>query len=163
MLTRFLALMIAFCALLLLVMVGNTAASNQPTPTPVGTTVAALTEEATESVTPEATESAFVGDPVRGEDIFRHGLDGAPPCITCHSPVVAGRGTMYSIGPGLKGISERGATRIEGFTAPAYIEDSIRHPAHYLVPGYSPIMPTIFGEQYSDQDITDLAAFLMTL
>ncbi len=159
MLTRFLALMITFCALMLLVVVGNTAASNQTTPTPAGTTVAALTEEPTA----EATEAALVGDPVRGDDIFRHGLDGAPPCITCHSPVVAGRGTMFAIGPGLKGISERGATRVEGFTAPEYIEDSIRHPAHYVVSGYNPIMPTIFGEQYSDQDVADLAAFLMTL
>lgn len=168
--TRFLALMIAFCAVTLLIFAGNTTASphlTHLTPTFAATTVVALTEEATPEataeITPVATASALVGDPVRGEDIFRHGLNGAPPCVTCHNPLVAGRGTTFAIGPGLKDISERGATRVEGLTAPEYIEDSIRHPANFVVAGYSPIMPTVFGEQYSDQDIADLLAFLMTI
>jgi mono/diheme cytochrome c family protein len=163
--TRFLALMLAFCAVSLLTIVGNAPAKAVPTPTAAATTVAALTDEATaevtESVTAEATEPVLVGDPVRGEDIFRHGLNGVPPCVSCHNPTVAGRGGSFSIGPGLKGIGERGAMRVEGMTAPEYIEDSIRHPTNYIVGGYNPIMPPIFGEQYSDQTIADLVAFLM--
>lgn len=108
------------------------------------------------------TVAGNVGDPVRGEDIFRHGLDGAPPCITCHSPITAGRGT-FSIGPGLMGVGERAATRVEGETAPQYIEHSIRHPADFLVQGYNPVMPGVFGEQYSDKDIADLVAYLLSL
>lgn len=173
--TRFLALMIAFCAVVLLIFASNSRATLLPSPTIAAMTVVALTEdvtaeatvsvtaEATVSVTAEATESLLVGDPVRGEDIFRHGLDGAPPCITCHNPTVTGRGAFFSIGPGLKGIHERAATRVEGLTAPEYIEDSIRHPANYLVAGFNPVMPSIFGEQYGDQDIADLVAFLMTV
>ncbi len=122
------------------------------------------TEAATEEMTPDATDAtlALVGDPVRGEDIFRHGLYDAPPCVSCHNPTASGR-TGFSIGPGLKGVGERAATRIEGMTAPEYLEDSIRHPAHFLVPGYQPIMYSQFGEKYSDQDIADLIAFLLTL
>jgi cytochrome c2 len=103
-----------------------------------------------------------VGDPVRGEDIFRHGFNEAPPCITCHSPVTAGRGT-FSIGPGLMGIRERAATRVEGETAAQYIEHSIRHPADFLVQGYNPVMAGVFGVKYKDQDIADLGAYLLSL
>ena len=166
MLTRLLGLTALLCvSVVALIFAQSTLATPLPTGTETATPVSTdePTAEVTESATAEVTPAVLVGDPVRGEDIFRHGLYGAPPCLTCHSPVIAGRGGAFSIGPGLKDVSERGATRIEGFTAPQYIEDSIRHPAHYVVIGFSPIMPTIFGEQYSDQDIADLVAFLMTL
>lgn len=138
-------------------------------PTAVPTTVP--TEAPTDVVAPTtvpaieltaAAHAALAGDAAHGEDIFRNGLDGAPPCITCHSPTTAGRGT-FSIGPGLMGIHERAASRVEGETAVQYIEHSIRHPADFLVPGFNPVMPGIFGEHYSDQDIADLVAFLMSL
>jgi cytochrome c2 len=106
--------------------------------------------------------ASMTGDKVRGEDIFRHGFNEAPPCITCHSPVTAGKGT-FSIGPGLLGISERAATRVEGETAEQYIAHSIRKPTDFLVPGFNPVMPGIFGETYTDQDIADIVAYLMSL
>jgi mono/diheme cytochrome c family protein len=164
--TRLLALMTLCCLAALLVIAGNMSATPSPSPTAAPTEIGSTEEatvEATAEATAEMTEAVLVGDPVRGEDIFRHGLDGAPPCVSCHNPTVALRGGFFSVGPGLKGVAERGATRIEGLTAPEYIEDSIRHPAHYVVAGFSPVMPTIFGEQYSDQDIADLVAFLMSL
>lgn len=168
--TKFLALLIVVCVMTMMFVAGNAGVAQNSHAAGTPTRVVMLTEEATpeataeatEAATPEATEIALVGDAMRGEDIFRRGLDGAPPCITCHNPTAAGR-SGFSIGPGLKGINERGAARIEGVTAPEYIEDSIRHPVHFLVPGFNPVMPTIFGEQYGDQAIADLVAFLMSL
>jgi mono/diheme cytochrome c family protein len=164
--TKFLALLIIVGVMTMMFAAGDTGAGRVTPSTAAPTRAVALTEqataEATEAATSEATENALVGDPARGEELFRHGLNGVPPCITCHNPTAVGR-TGFSLGPGLKGIGERGATRVEGLTAPAYIEDSIRHPANFLVPGFNPIMPVVFGEEYGDQDIADLVAFLMTL
>ena len=151
---------------LLLVPVIVAATDHAPTPTAPPATVEA-TPEATAEITPEATAEAtaavaLVGDVARGDALFHHGRDGAPACSNCHSTTTSGKGGPLAIGPGLLGISERAATRVEGESAAEYVEDSIRHPGNYVVEGFSNIMYKDFARDYSDQDIADLVAYVLT-
>jgi len=127
------------------------------------TLIEAATAESTESPTVESTGSSagLVGDPARGQFIFEHGMNGAPACTNCHSR--ASKTPPYALAPSLSGIALRAATRVAGMTAPQYIEDSIRHPADYVVSGFHAIMYSKFAQDYSDQDIADLIAYVMTL
>lgn len=120
------------------------------------------TAESTPESTLDAAAVVLVGDAARGDMIFHQGLPPAPACINCHNPNVTGK-NGFALGPGLKEISTNAATRIEGLTAEAYIEQSIRHPGAYIVGGFRDIMYPNFDTDYSDQDIADLVAYLMTL
>jgi mono/diheme cytochrome c family protein len=181
--TKFSAIFLLLCLIAMPVFAVRGAQTSTPTPTPavfdwvytelpaeatLEATAPAATVEftaeatASEEATAEATAAAaLVGDPARGKDIFEHGLDDAPPCANCH--VTTGKTAQYALAPSLAGISQRAATRVAGQTALDYIETSIRHPRDFVVPGFNPIMPSVFGQKYSDQDIADLAAYLMTL
>ncbi|MBZ0300940.1 MAG: cytochrome c [Anaerolineae bacterium] len=110
---------------------------------------------------PEPTESTRVGDPARGAEIFTHNQNEAPPCTTCHQVVKGGYG--FSLGPNLENIADRAGSRIEGFSAEQYLEDSILQPAHYVVSGFHVSMYTEYAERLSAQDVADLVAYLMTL
>jgi mono/diheme cytochrome c family protein len=129
---------------------------------------AEATLEATAETTPEASgdtrfpSQLLMGDAVHGQDIFEHGLNGAPACINCHSITAAGK-VGFALGPGLRGIPEIAATRIADFSAALYLEDSIRFPNDYITPGFRGIMYADFAKNYSDQEIADLVAYLMTL
>lgn len=105
--------------------------------------------------------SATAGNPVRGEEIFRTGLNDAPPCVACHQ--VSEEGFGMSLGPKLTGISARARERVAGFSAEAYIEDSILYPQHHVVPGFHISMYPDYAQHFSEQDVSDLVAFLMTL
>lgn len=137
-----------------------TATSVAPTPEP--------TVEATAETTPEASGAArfpsqlLMGDATHGQDIFEHGLNGAPACINCHSVNAAGK-VGFAIGPGLRGIPEIATTRIADFSAALYLEDSIRYPNDFITPGFRGIMYADFAKNYTDQEIADLVAYLMTL
>ena len=162
---RLLALIIL--AGLLLVPVIVAATDHAPTPTPIPEATVEATPEATAEITPEATAEAtaavaLVGDAARGDELFHHGLNGAPACSNCHSTTTSGKGGPLAIGPGLLGISERAATRVEGMSAAEYVEDSIRHPSDYVVAGFSNVMYKDFARDYSDQDIADLVAYVLT-
>ena len=109
----------------------------------------------------EAAPSLVVGDAANGEKIFRTGVADAPPCIGCHRVSEGGFG--LSLAPKLIGIAARAGDRIEGFTAEAYIQDSILHPQHFVVPGYHVSMYPDYAQHLSEQDVADLVAYLMTL
>lgn len=166
--TKASAILIAIFLLTLPVLAGNVrptvtpAAPTVARATPARTTVAAIPADVTEAATAESTEAALVGDPVRGQDIFEHGLNGAPACANCHNRANSGK-VGFAVGPGLKEIGERAATRVEGLSAPAYIEQSIRTPSAFVVPGFQNFMYGKFAEDYTDQDIADLVAYLLTL
>lgn len=99
------------------------------------------------------------GDAARGEDIFIHGVNGSPPCVTCHARTPG----AFTIGPVLQGVGERAGTRIAGTSAEDYLRQSILDPAAYLVPGFRNIMYNRFAEVFDDQDVADLIAYLLTL
>lgn len=101
------------------------------------------------------------GDPLRGEALFRAGVNDAPPCSACH--LVVEGGTGFSLAPNLAGIATRAGGRIPSLTAEQYIEDSILHPQNYVVPGYHVSMYTEYATHLTPQDIADLVAYLMTL
>ena len=68
-------------------------------------------------------------------------------------------------GPGFEGLADRAATRVPGLSAEEYIRQSIVDPEAYIVEGNWPeneVMPTSYAEAYSEQDINDLVAFLMS-
>ena len=100
---------------------------------------------------PEPTQ-APAGDAGNGQSLFT-----ANGCSGCHST-----GTDKVIGPGLAGVLQRAATRVEGMSAEAYIEQSIRDPGAFVVTDFSNVMPTTFGS-LPDSDIQDLIAYLSTL
>jgi mono/diheme cytochrome c family protein len=105
----------------------------------------------------ETPPAALVGDPVHGEDIFRHGINAAPPCITCHALAPGG----FSLGPVMQGFGERAGSSREGLTAEAYAHESIVDPTVFIVSGFRNIMYPGYGTDLTEQEIADLIAFLM--
>lgn len=103
----------------------------------------------------------MLGNPERGAQIFKSGLDAAPPCSTCHKTVKGSFG--FSVGPNLAGIHERAATRVTDLTAEEYLRESILNPHSFVVAGYRDSMYPNFSLHFNDQDIADLVAYLMTL
>jgi NitT/TauT family transport system substrate-binding protein len=78
-------------------------------------------------------------------------------CVACH----AVDSDAVLVGPSLKGVGERAATRVEGLSAEDYLHQSIAEPGAYVVEGFQPIMPEF--DTLSAGDLNDLVAYLMTL
>lgn len=123
---------------------------------PVAVLVAEVTPEATVESAPE-----IVGDAARGETLFTSGVNGAPPCTSCHT-VSAGR-SGFQLGPSLRDIGTNAALRAEGMTAEAYLRQSILEPGAFVVPGFRDMMYPHFADHLSEQDLADLIAYLLTL
>ncbi len=120
--------------------------------TPESTIQVEPTEQATEEAAPtaEATEAAApAGDPAAGEQLFE------ASCGACH-------GAEDGAGPALTGMGERAATRVDGMTAEEYLHESIVDPSAYVVDGFADIMPKGFADQFSDQELSDLVAYILT-
>ncbi len=90
----------------------------------------------------------------RGQSVFRSN------CSRCHGT----SGETVVVGPSLAGIATRGGSRIEGMDAPSYIRNSILSPNAYVVEGFQEgIMPGVFKDQLSSQDLDSVVAYLLTL
>lgn len=100
------------------------------------------------------------GDPAEGERLFKGEVNGQFPCYSCHSLEPGQTG----VGPSLGGIAVTAAARVDGYSAEKYIHESIVLPNAHVVEGFqSPsVMPAIFAEQMTKQQLADLIAFLMT-
>ncbi len=98
------------------------------------------------------------GNPDKGKVLFQQ-----KSCGTCHT-LASVPGASGTIGPDLDGIASRAATREPGKTAEQYIDESIREPAAFVVPGYP--APSQGGMllpvPVTDDERRDLVAFLMT-
>lgn len=111
-------------------------------------------------IQPSPEQAHLVGDPVRGEKLFRVGVDDAPPCSTCHQ---VGESTMgMSLAPNLAGIATRAHKRDATLTPEEYITQSILDPEKYKVSGFRVSMYTEYAGHLSQQDIADIVAFLMS-
>jgi mono/diheme cytochrome c family protein len=131
------------------------------------TTAAAATDTPVPTATPEPNSSPEptatpVPDPARGQLLYELGPEGVyePFCANCH--MLTDRDFL---GPGFEGIADRAATRVPGLSAEEYIRQSIVDPEAHIAEGDWPedeVMPTTYAEAYSEQDINDLVAFLMT-
>jgi len=133
---------------------GEATATAEPTAAPTqaeAPTVEPTTEAATTEPTQEAapTEAAApVGDAAAGEKLFT-------ACAGCH-------GETDGAGPARVGMGERAATRVAGMSAEEYLHQSIVDPGAFVVDGFNNIMHSTFGENMSEQEISDLIAYLLT-
>ncbi|MCY3831934.1 MAG: c-type cytochrome [Chloroflexi bacterium] len=135
-----------------------------PTPEPTGTNTLAP------SPSPEPTSAPLmspidrlvaVRDAANGASLFETFQEAANyACSNCHLPT----SEKTNIGPGLLNIKDRAANRVAGMTAAEYIYQSIVDSQSYTVEGFDPeLMPQNWAEIYSDLEIFDIVAYLMTL
>ena len=98
------------------------------------------------------------GDPARGKEVFL----GTGICFTCH---IIEDVSAIAIGPELTHIGTDAATRKPGMSAAEYIDESIRTPEVFIAEGVERALPglmtTAITAGLSDDDITDLVAFLL--
>lgn len=120
----------------------------------------------TADVTSISTQSPRVqgvpeGDPANGQDLFNTFQPAASfACSTCHRADSEDR----LIGPGLLNIGLRAETRVEGQNAIEYIYTSIVEPGAYVVDTFPDgLMPLNWAEIYSEREIYDIIAYLITL
>ena len=107
-------------------------------------------------------------DPEEGRRLYmQQTIDGAPGCITCHSPdPEVGR-----IGPSHDDIISRTRETLASpeYTGSAkdvegYLRESILEPDAFIRAGYpSGTMPQDYDEILSDQQVADLIAYIKTL
>jgi mono/diheme cytochrome c family protein len=98
------------------------------------------------------------GDPAAGETVYNEVA--SPTCSSCHSlePGVA------LVGPSLANIGAEAGERVSGQSAEAYLRESVVDPNAYIVEGFSAnIMPANYGTQLTEQQVTDLVAYMLTL
>lgn len=110
------------------------------------------------TITTDELQVAFdqlpAGDATRGEQIFL-----SQPCHTCHVQLAVG--PMLPGDPPLATIAE---TRRSGYSAELYLYESIVEPNAYIVSGFKKdIMPSEFDGNLTDQELSDLVAYLMTM
>ena len=99
-------------------------------------------------------------DPANGKQLFNTFQPAAGiACATCHRVDSEER----LVGPGLLDVGKRAQTRIRGLTAVEYLQQSIVSPSAYVVEGYADLMPKNWGQVFSDKQIDDLIAYLLTL
>lgn len=104
---------------------------------------------------------ASAGDASAGQELFSQPIIGSQAgCVTCHSlePGKAGAG------PSLAKIGTAASSRVSGQSAEEYLRNSIVTPNDHIAEGFgSNIMPATYGNQMSEQEISDLVAYLLTL
>lgn len=87
----------------------------------------------------------------RGQRVFEQ------HCGACHS--LSPDTTL--VGPSLAGIAQRGATRIDGLDARAYLYTSIMRPSDFLVAGFDNLMPSTLAKTLSGEEIDAIVAYLL--
>lgn len=118
-----------------------------PTDAPPSATPDPAASPAPTSDAPASSLDLAAADVDRGLAVFTE------QCNTCHGP-------GQNVGPSLRGMGERAATRIEGMSAADYLHESIVNPSAYLVEGYEDVMPG-YGDRLSEQQIADVVKFLL--
>lgn len=134
------------------------------TPTPIVQT--ADTGAGSGDATAEIEAALAAGDVAHGDELF-HTMrpEVGFACATCHNVDNPNR----LIGPSLMNIAEIAAARIEGQGPVEYIHDSIVHPNDFIVPpdegGAYPesLMPQTYGDLWTEQELNDIIAYLLTL
>ncbi len=130
-----------------------------PSSTPSYTPTATASLDPAFTPVPSLPSVGLTGDPANGQIIFNDTTRGFQSCKTCHRRDTDTR----LVGPGLFGIRVRAATRVEGLSAEEYVRQSITDPAAFVVPGFPNIMPRLFARTLSDQELADIAAYVLSL
>jgi len=104
-----------------------------------------------------AQETGASADPVaRGQKLAQ-----TYGCVACHSA----DGSQLP-GPTWKGVFGHEVTLTDGSTVTAdeaYLRESILNPGAKIVKGFPNIMPATFGQQLSDEQVTDLIEYIKSL
>jgi cytochrome c2 len=109
---------------------------------------------------PSGSAAAQTGDPERGRALFNTLHPAASvTCSTCHRTDSEER----LVGPGLLNVAARAQNRLSDGPAARYLYDSITNPSAYVVNGYPDIMPKNWGTIFSEQELADIIAYLLTL
>jgi cytochrome c553 len=93
-----------------------------------------------------------------GRELYETGGASKIPCATCHTL----DGTPL-VGPSFQGLAERAGSRILGMSAEEYIHQSILNPGAYIVQGYQNSMNNTYAQFFSEEDIDNLTAFLLSV
>lgn len=139
----------------------GTETTSQVTPLPEEADQTADSEDApaAAAASDEIVQRVELADPSRGETLYNQMTDTGFACSNCHL-LTDGR----LVGPGLLGIAQQAAYRVEGQVAERYLYNSILHPNDYIVADYPPdVMPRTYEEIFSEGETLDLVAYLMTL
>lgn len=137
-----------------------------PTPTLEPTVIP--TEEPTPTIEPTTEQVASpidrlvsVRDAENGAILFEmFQADAGFACSTCHRV----DSEAQLIGPGLLNLKDRALDRVEGQSAAEYVYNSIINPNDFIVDGFpEEVMPENWSDIYSDTEIFDIVAYLMTL
>lgn len=102
-------------------------------------------------------EILAIGSPSQGERLFYSGGSSGVPCSSCHT-----LDGITLVGPSLQGIAVQAAMRVEGQDAETYLRNSILAPAEFIVPDFQNLMNQAYATSLSEEDISNLVAFLLT-
>jgi mono/diheme cytochrome c family protein len=101
------------------------------------------------------------GSAQAGEALFKQATIGNQAgCSTCHSLEEG----VTIVGPSLAGVGSLAGEQVSGLSAEEYLRQSILEPNAHLVEGFSAnIMPLVWSDVLTEEQVDDLIAFLMTL
>lgn len=100
---------------------------------------------------PDVETHIAAADPAAGHDLFTRYA-----CAGCHQ-------ATDGVGPALNGIGQRAAARRPGYSAAAYLYESITDPNAYVVPGFpAGVMLQNFKAAIPEADLYRLVAWLET-
>lgn len=148
------------------------AATRPPAPTvaPAPTATAARPQPTAAPAVPispaEAGPADTSGDAAAGAVLFASLPSeaiavGGVTCSVCHN-IAPGSGTL--VGPSLSGIGATAATRQPDLSAAQYLRVSIINPTAYVVDGFAAgVMPGVYQQGLTPEQIEDLVAYLLTL
>jgi mono/diheme cytochrome c family protein len=98
------------------------------------------------------------GDVAAGEVVYNEVA--APACGTCHS-LESG---VDGVGPSLGDIGAEAGSRVPGVSAEDYMRRSVTDPNADVADGFvANVMPATYSAQLSEQQLSDLVAYLLTL
>jgi len=151
-------------AVVLLCAVGGTVARGSVSRQSENTTTAPLVSQTStpsaDHATVTANSNVLSADAADGGRLFNTFQPAAGiACSTCHRSNSEAR----LVGPGLLNVARRAGATVKGMGAVAYLRESIVNPSVYVVAGYSDIMPRNWGRIFSEKQVDDLIAYLMTL
>lgn len=121
-----------------------------PNPTQIAATDAAQAASAP-AFAAEVEARTRSADPSRGPTLYnQYG------CVGCH-------GTKDGVAPYVGGVGQRATSRRPGYSAAAYLYESIIDPNAYIVPNYpANVMPQNFKATILDDQLYSLIAWLLT-